>query len=55
MIIQELEMDNIEFPYLQLYRLTKDYSFEDMQASFKTTAQNDKKFSLLKICLENYD
>ncbi len=48
-------MDNVEYPYLHLYRLTKDYSFEDMQASFKTTEQNDKNFPLLKICLENYD
>jgi hypothetical protein len=55
MAIQELEIDNIEFPYLHLYRLTKEHSFEDMRASFKTNPLNDRNFPLLKVCLETYD
>jgi hypothetical protein len=48
-------MDNIGFPYINLYRLTKEQSFEDMRASFKTNPQNDINFPLLKTCLENYE
>ena len=48
-------MDNVGFPYLNLYRLTKEQTFEDMRASFKTNPLNDITFPLLKVCLENYE
>jgi len=48
-------MDFAAFPYLNLYRITKEQSFEDMRASFKTNPQNDYNFPLLKVCLENFE
>jgi hypothetical protein len=55
MTIEELELDTVRFPCLSLYRLTKDQTFDDMRASFKTNPQNDVNFPLLKVCLENYE
>jgi hypothetical protein len=48
-------MDNVGFPYINFYRLTKEPTFEDITASFKTNPINDIKFPLLKVCIENYE
>jgi hypothetical protein len=34
-------MDKVGFPYLNFYRLTKEPTFEDMYASFKTNPKNE--------------
>lgn len=51
-IIEEAKDDCLN---LKLFRLTRDFSFEDMRASFYMNPQNSKEFKMLKCLLDNND
>lgn len=53
MYLEELKQDEVEVPYMRLYRVTNDSSFDGMKAEFLRDPQNGKKYQILKTCLEN--
>lgn len=53
--VEELNQNNELHPNIQLYRLMRDSSYEDMRAAFFTDLSNSHQSKFLKICLDNYD
>lgn len=54
-VIDEIEIDDMTLtPYIRLYRITRQFSFEDLRANFVMNPLNGEQYKLLKICIEHY-
>ncbi len=53
--VQEMELNENEYPHLKMFRLTRECSYNNMVAAFLNHPSYENDFKLIKICIQNID